>query len=173
MPALGPAVDDAIGVGVAQDAEIGRAEGLHAPVRGLGDFARRLIRRSASPAHRARDCPQAAAHTPFTRLIAASVDRPEAGRCAPMTTTGTDTFSTRFKTQAVLQGRRAVTDDDAGQIRGARPRAMAQRRQLAPFGEVDLGTGIAEIDGTISAISSTTGNRATIWLACMRLSWTP
>ena len=43
----------------------------------------------------------AAVRTPFTRLMAASVDRPEAGRCEPISTTGTSILSTRFSTQAV------------------------------------------------------------------------
>jgi hypothetical protein len=43
----------------------------------------------------------AATRTPFRRLIAASVDRPEAGRCEPINTTGKGTLSTRLRKYAV------------------------------------------------------------------------
>ncbi len=138
-----------VAVGVAQDAEVGRAEGLHAPVRGLGDLARRLDLVVQQHQHAAAAAVGTGGRAHAVHEVDRGIGRQARGR--PLRADQHDRHvDLEHQVQdpgRLLERRRAVADDDAGEVGMLGDDAMAQRRQLAPFGEIDLGARhVAEID---------------------------
>ena len=122
---------------------------LHAPVRGLGDLARRLDLVVQHHQHAAPATVGTGRRAHAVQKIDRGIGRQARGR--PLRADhhhGDGHLEHQVQDPGgFLEGRRAMADDDAGEIRVLGHQAMAQHRQLAPFREVDLGARhVAEID---------------------------
>ncbi len=134
---------------MAQDAEVGCAEGVHAPVRGLGDLARRLDLVVQQNKHTAAPAVGTGRRAHAVHEIDRGIGRQTRGR--PLRADQHDGhIDLEHQVQdpgRLFQRRRAVTDDDAGEVGMLGDDAMAESREFLPLGEVDLGARhVAEIN---------------------------
>ena len=142
-------VGDAVGVGVAQDAEVGRAEGLHAPVRGLGDLARRLDLVVQHHQHAAAPAAGRSRGAHAVQEVDRGIGRNARGRALRADHHHRERHLEHEveEIRRLLERGRAVADHDAGEVGVLGRQLGAQRRQRVPFGEVDVGAGgVAEVD---------------------------
>ena len=147
---LGLAIEgDAVGVGVAQNAEVRCAEGLHAPVRGLGHLARRLDLVVQQHQHAAAAARRIGRGAHAVHQVDRRIGRKAGGRPlrADHDHGNGDLEHQVQEPGGLLQCRGAVADHDAGKVGMLSHQAVAEEGEIAPFGKVDLGADhVAEID---------------------------